>query len=322
MLRKLIWISVLLIPGFTKGQVKDIKVHGQFLTDSIKIGQPFPYVLAAEYPSEKTILFPDSTFAFTTFELAGKKFFPTHTKNGISHDSAIYYFNSFEIDSVQSLSLPVFVLQAQDCTSVWTDEDKVWLKHLVTFATDSVEAANLPLKVNAYYEPVAWLFNYPMASIIGGMVIVALIVSWIIFGKQVKRYFKIRRMRSSFEKYVQSFSDSLESLKNSYSIAHAEKTLGIWKKYLESLEDIPFTKYTSKEILKSSGNESLAKPLGTVDRLIYAGVQPSSFDAFYDLKSYSEDRFYKKLEEVNKDLTSASAPSTKERSDGSGDFIR
>ena len=297
--QKIIVAAFVLVALSSQGQ--EVKVRGRFLTDSIKIGQPFPYALAAEYPSEKNILFPDSMFAFTPFELAGKRFFPTQTVDGISRDSVIYYFNSFEIDSVQSLRLPVFVLQAQDCTSVWTEADQVWLKHLVTISTDSIEAANLPLKINAFYEPVAWLFNYPMASIVGGIAIVVLVVAWLVFGKRIRKYFKVRSMRRSFEKYLQSFNDSLDSLKNSYSISSAEKTLSIWKKYLENLEDKPFTKYTSKEILKSSGHDSLAGPLSTVDRLLYAGVRPSSFEAFYELKSYSEDCFYKKLEEV--DLT-------------------
>jgi len=299
-MRNLFWVLLIQLPWFVNGQsASEIRVHGQFLTDSIKIGQPFPYALSAAYPSEKNILFPDSTFAFAPFELTGKQYFPTRTENGISHDSAIYYFNSFEIDSVQLLKLPVFVVQAQDCTSVWTETDKVWLKHLVTIATDSVEAAKLPLKVNALYEPVHWLFNYPMASIIASVLIVVLVAAWIIFGKRIRKYFKVRSMRNSFEKYLRSFSDSLDSLKNNYSIASAEKTVGIWKKYLELLEDKPFTKYTSREILKLSENQSLAGPLSAIDQFLYAGLKPNEYGAFYDLKSYSEDRFYKKLEEIN-----------------------
>lgn len=296
---RLIFACLVLFSILASGQSTDkIKVRGLFLTDSIKIGQPFPYLLTAEYPSDQTLLFPDSTFAFTPFEFAGKTFFPTRSANGISRDSVVYYFSSFEIDSVQSLRLPVFVVQDRDSTSVWTEEDNVWLKHLVTISTDSVEAASLPLKINAFYEPVAWLFNYPVASIIGGVLMVVLVIAWIIFGKRVRRYFKVRRMRKTFNSYIQSFTNSIESLKNGYSISRAEAAIGIWKKYLEQLEDKPFTKLTSKEILNTSGCNQLAAPLSVVDRLLYAEMQPSSFDAFYDLKSYSEDRFYKKVEEL------------------------
>jgi hypothetical protein len=294
----LISLSALAMGQSGQPSSDDVKVRGQFLIDSIKIGQPFPYALAVDYPEDKNILFPDSSFKFTPFEFTGKRYFPTHTANGISHDSAIYYFNSFEIDSVQLLKLPVFVVENQDSAIVWSEPDLVRLKHLVTIATDSIDAPQLPLKINALYEPVAWLFNYPLASIIGGVLFLAMIASWVIFGKRIRTYFRVRSMRKSFDKYVKSFSDSLEELKTDYSIHSAERTLTIWKKYLENLEDKPFTKYTSKEILRSSGDEQLAKPLSIVDRMLYAGANPASFDAFYELKSYSEDCFYKKLEEV------------------------
>jgi hypothetical protein len=287
----------MLVPIIVFGQ--DVNVRGQFLADSIKIGQPFAYALGAKYPSERNALFPDSTYSFAPFEYVGKRFFPTKTVDGVSHDSAIYYFNSFEIDSVQTLRLPVFIVQGRDSTSYWALDDSVWLKHLVTMATDSVEAPRLPLKVNTYYEPVAWLFNYPVASLIVGILVVALVVVWLIFGARIKRYFKARSMRKSFEKYRKNFTDALDFVKSNYSVESAEKAVGIWKKYLENLEGEPITKYTSKEIMRSFGSEGLATPLSIIDRMLYAGAKPSSFDAFYDLKTYSEDRFFKKLEELN-----------------------
>jgi hypothetical protein len=292
-------LSFFLIEVCAVAQDATIKVRGQFLIDSIKIGKPFPYSLTAEYPSKNRILFPDSTFAFTPFEYAGKQYFPTKTVKGISRDSAVYYLNTFEIDSVQTLSLPIFVVQRQDCTTVFAERDQVWLQHLVTIATDSIQANQLPLKVNNFYEPVAWLFNYPLASIIGAVLILLVIGGWLVFGKRIIRYVKIKRMRKTFEQFLSSFTNSVEQLKINYSPTDAEKSLTLWKKYLENLEDKPFTKLTSKEILRSAGNEALETPLKTVDRLIYAGVQPSSFDAFYELKSFSEDRFYKKLDDIS-----------------------
>jgi hypothetical protein len=298
-MRRLSFALLMMAIAGATAQESYVKVRGQFLVDSIKIGMPFPYSLTAEYPTEKKILFPDSTFQFTPFEYTAKHYFPTETRNGISRDSAVYYLSSFEIDSLQSLALPIFVVQRQDCTVVYPAPDFVHLQHLVTMALDSIQAPQLPLKVNNFYEPVAWLFNYPLASIIGGLVLVLLIVAWVIFGKRIIRYFRIKRMRKVFDQFILNFNDSVEQLKSNYSPTGAEKSLTLWKKYLENLEDRPYTKLTSKEILKTEESEILKTPLTTVDRLIYAGVQPNNFDAFYDLKSYSEDRFYKKLEEIN-----------------------
>jgi hypothetical protein len=295
-------LSIGILVCFTIGvlaQQAEIKVRGKFLVDSIKIGQPFPYSLTAEYPSDKKILYPDSTFQFTPFEYAARQYFPTETRNGISRDSAVYYLNSFEIDSIQTLRLPIFVVHEQDCTAVYSETDDVDLQHLVSMALDSIQAPQLPLKVNNFYEPVAWLFNYPLASIVGGVVLVLLIVNWIVFGKRIRRYFRVKRMRKAFDQFIYNFNDSIEQLKSNYTPSSAEKSLTLWKKYLENLEDRPFTKLTSKEILRTPESEPLKTPLTTVDRLIYAGMPPNNFDAFYELKSYSEDRFYKKLEEIN-----------------------
>jgi len=292
-------IVLLLISASVAVHGQKVTVSGQFLVDSIRIGEPFPYALTAAYPWEKTILFPDSSYDFKPFEYVDKKYFPTKTVDGISRDSVIYYLNSFEIDSAQWLTLPVYVVQPNDCTSVWTEEHVVWLQHQVTLNTDSIQAASLPLKVDAYYIPVHWLFNYPLASIIGVSILVILIAVWIIFGKRVRKFFKARNMRRSFEKYLLNFTDAVEGMKQNYSIVQAENAISLWKKYLESLEDKPFTKYTSKEILQVIENKDLAGPLKTVDRLLYAGAPPASFDAFYALKSYSEDCFYKKIQEIN-----------------------
>jgi hypothetical protein len=87
-------------------------IQGQFLSDSIRIGEPTPFVLTAAYDTNQDLIFPDSTFDFTPFELSQKLFFPSVLRSDKVFDSAIYYITSFEVDSIQSFSLPVF-LQGQ-----------------------------------------------------------------------------------------------------------------------------------------------------------------------------------------------------------------
>jgi hypothetical protein len=287
----------LCVMGLT-AQAQAIKVRGQILADSIKIGKPFPYSLAVEYPSEIRLLFPDSAFRFTPFEFADKQYFPTVTTNGISKDSAVYYLETYEVDSLQSLALPIFVLTDSDSTAVFADPDQVWLHHLVTMALDSIDEPKLPLKVNTQYEPVPSNFNYVVAGLIGAVVFVLLIIAWIIFGKRIVQSLKIRRMRKAFDAFAQKFAHQVESMKTNYSPAVAEQSLVLWKQYLETLEGRPLTKFSSTEIVQATGHDILRMPLNTVDRLIYAGEKPQSFDAFYDLKSYSEDRFQQKLQEL------------------------
>lgn len=296
-------VVLLLSTWCVQAQSTSITVRGKILTDSIKIGKPFPYSLAVSYPTENRILFPDSTFQFTPFEYSDKQYFPTVTTNGISYDSAVYYLESYEIDSMQSLALPVFVLSEKDCTAVFAEPDQVWLQHLVTLSIDSVEAAQLPLKVNTAYEPVNMLFNYYIAGAVAGAIVVLLLTGWLLFGKRIRQNLKMRRMRKAFHAFIENFNTQVESMKLNYSPQAAEKSLVLWKQYLENLEGRPLTKYSSKEIIHATGSESLKQPLQSVDRLIYAREQPQSFDAFYALKSYSEDRFYQKLQDLKQPAT-------------------
>ena len=93
---------------------QDVKVSGGFLSDSLKIGERTAFYLSARYKSDLTVLFPDSTFQFTPFEFQNKVYFPTRTEQGISHDSAVYYLTTFEVDRVQYLDLPLYVILPQD----------------------------------------------------------------------------------------------------------------------------------------------------------------------------------------------------------------
>ena len=158
-------------------------VHGRFIGDSIKIGEPIKYTLAARHPASQPVVFPDSTYSFTPFEIQGKKYFPTSTKDNVSLDSAVYTLATYEIDSVQMLALPVFVIHKKDCTAVYATPDTIVLKQLTGKPPQNVEAKDLPLKSNADYLSVRWIFNYPLALIIAGVIVMVLVIVWINFGK-------------------------------------------------------------------------------------------------------------------------------------------
>src|SRR5215831_2013772 len=88
--------SIFCILFFSAAHAQEIKVHGKFNGDSVKIGKPIEFYLSAHYPENLNILFPDSTFSFAPFELQKKIYFPTQTKNGISKDSVIYKLATYE----------------------------------------------------------------------------------------------------------------------------------------------------------------------------------------------------------------------------------
>ncbi len=277
---------------------QEIKVSGGFLKDSIHIGEPVAYYLAASYPKTLTVLFPDSVFSFIPFEFTKKIFYPTVTTKGISSDSVIYYLNTFEIETVQYLSLPIFVTSARDCTAYMPVADSVYLIELVTTPpSDSVSAQALPLKTNTVYQRVFSEFNYIITVIAVGAFLILSTILWIVFGKRILKYFKVKRLKKSHLKFLHSFTTTFQQVSALFSPEKAEDAISIWKKYLEQLEQKPYTKLTTLETIQMIPDEKLGTSLHMIDRAIY-GNQPTLINAFQELKQFAEDRFSKKLEEI------------------------
>ena len=115
MLRKtVVYIFTLffLCPGLLNAQ--QLVPKGLFLSDSIKIGEEVIYSLSIEYPRGSNLIFPDSLYDFSPFEYIKKTEFFTKSDSVKSFDSVIYYLSTFEIDPVQKLTLPVFLISAGD----------------------------------------------------------------------------------------------------------------------------------------------------------------------------------------------------------------
>lgn len=283
----------------TAAKAQEIKVSGGFLKDSIRIGEPIEYTLSVSYPQQLTVLFPDSVFAFSPFEFTSKKFRPTHTQNGISHDSVIYYLTTFEIDKIQKLSLPVFVTTAKDCTQYFAPADSVYLVELTkNIPLDSITAQNLPLKTNTFYEKVFSQFNYVVVLIIATVIVIAALITWIFFGKKIIRYFKKKKLIKNHQQFIYTFTSQVNQLASHFSQQQAEQTVSFWKKYMEQLEQKPYTKLTTRETIAMLKDRELEKNLQLLDRAIY-GNQTQVIDPLNNLQEAAEFHFNKKLEEVS-----------------------
>jgi len=276
---------------------QDVLVRSGFFKDSLRVGDQTGFYLTAEYPSNLSILFPDSAYNFSPFEYERRSYFPTRTANGKSYDSVIYYLSTFEIDPVQSLSLPVFQLNPMDCTAVTSPRDTILLTELVKNLPDSVSAQTLPLKVNTAYQDVLYLFNYPVLILVVGVLIVVTVVTWIVFGKRIRKHFRLKRMRKAHQKFLEAYNGHVEAVKTAFSAITTESALSQWKKYMEQLEARPYTKLTTRETLRLEKNELLGKNLHAIDGAIY-GHDTRIIESLEGLKIFADQRFAKKLEEV------------------------
>ena len=132
--------------------------------------------------------------------------------DGASYDSAVYFVSTFEIDSIQVLRLPVFLVTATDSTAVYARPDSLRLRYRVTIPLDSVAVEKLPLKANTAYQRVKWLFNYPVLMMVAVVLAIVSIIAWLVFGKQIRRFFALRRLRKAYENFQQRYTQALETL--------------------------------------------------------------------------------------------------------------
>lgn len=286
------------------GQAQEIQVSSGFVKDSVQIGEPISYYLTARYPSSVMALFPDSTFKFHPFEYEGKAFFPTTTKEGVSYDSAVYTLSTFEIDLVQYLSLPVFVTTARDCTLYESARDSIRLIEQIKIpASDTTAINQLTLKSNTLYERVFTEFNTLILLIVVSVLVIAAVAGWVFFGKKIIRHFKARKLLKKYQQFSSEFSENLSKLTTDFSSERAEKTALIWKKYMESTLNIPYTKYTTREISEKFTDTPVVPSLRAIDRMIYAHENPENLDSFSELKLAAEKAYQDKVFALNSNHT-------------------
>jgi hypothetical protein len=276
---------------------QDVVVRSGFLLDSIKVGDETGFYLTATYPSNINLLFPDSTYGFSPFEYETKQYFPTETKGGKSYDSVVYYLSTFEVDRIQTLSLPVYQLNPQDCTKFVAEPDTILLTELVKNLPDTLSAQNLPLRENTLYENVSYLFNYPVLIIVLAALLVSAVIGWFVFGKKIRRHFKLKKMQKAHQKFLDNYSKQIDAIKSAFSKDTTEHALSLWKRYMEYLEARPYTKLTTRETMQIENNDLLGRNLHAVDGAIY-GHNTSVVESLENLKKFAAERFSKKIEEV------------------------
>ena len=296
---KLRFIAFILfiIPSLVYSQ--EVQVRSRFLADSLKIGEKVPFAVTVKYPRQVNILYPDSSYSFNPYEFESKEYFATKTTDSLSYDSVVYYITSYEIDSIQMFRMPVYVLQGSDCTAVFGAADSIFLKQMVSHVPDSVTTQQLPLKTNTSYLNVSWLFNYPIAVYVVAALVIIVVVTWLMFGKRIRRYYKLKKLNKDHTDFLHRFADALQQVQSEFSSLNAETALVIWKKYMERLEQRPYTKYSSTEILRTLSDSNLSKALRSIDKMVYGGIA-SNPDVFQELREVSRSHFDEQIRKLKK----------------------
>ena len=243
---------------------------GKFLSDSVRVGLPVQYALSYRHKAIADVFFPDSAYNFSPFEMVKREYFNTVTDQHGSLDSVIYTLISFEVTPIQELSLPVYVRAKRDCTRVFAPMDYVILSSIIK---PNVNIDTLSLKKDTRFIPIAQQVNFPLIFlIIIGLLLIIGMVFWF-FGKPIRRQirlFNFKRRYDDFRKLFQRLSRGTEDAKR--RLENIEKAVVLWKKYIERIENKPFTTFTTKEILDNLKDNRLSDALREIDATVYGGV--------------------------------------------------
>ncbi|MBB6461428.1 hypothetical protein [Flammeovirga kamogawensis] len=242
---------------------KQTPPYGRFNTDSIMLGQEINYTLRYEHANNQEVLFPDSTYNFTPFELLRKEYFPTRTENNVSVDCVVYTLSTYEIDSVYELGLPIWVENLEGTDSIFANLDGIFFKDMIPVLPDSAQ-----LYANVEYLDVEQEFNYPYLLIFLGIVVVIFLIVIIGFGGKIREYFRRKSLEKKYISFVKNYSDHL---KEDMTVANVEESTVLWKAFIASVTSVQIQAMTSKEAGRALNSTELEARLKVLDRVIYAG---------------------------------------------------
>ncbi len=289
------WIFVGIVLSSFLAHSQEIKVEGGFIQDEFEIGDEIAYWMTASYPKQTELLMPDSLFDFTPFEYAGKDYFSSQLlASGIIFDSAVYTLQCYEIDEVQYLKLPAIKLAFGDSTLIYTQTDSIFFKQMVAQVSDTTS-----LKTNLSLANVSTQFNFPLLWIVIGVLALIALIIFLVFGKKIMIKIRLRKLKKDYLRFSDQFTILIRELKNDASKEKAEGAASYWKKYIEKLENKPFSKLTTKEILALGYTQELESSLKNIDRLVYGKVANEEiYKEFQSIEDFTQHRYSVKQEEI------------------------
>ena len=290
MKRKILFLFLLSFSfhAFSEGE----KPIGVFQNDSVMIVKPIKYSLMMEYPIEWQVIFPDSSFPFLPFEVLDVEYFQTQSDSSHSFDSTVYTLLSFSLDSIQSLGLPVFVINGQDSFSIPAEPRSVVFQDLIPVVSDSLE-----VKTNTDANPLKILFDYPRLFWALGTSLAIILAIIVLFGRTIQKAWKVYWLDKRHKKFLEEFQvfESISGLEK-------EKVEGMdnfWRSYLESISSTRYSALTTKEVSQLSGHQEISVNLKLIDNWLYGNKEIAEWsNLVISLKHFAEDLYHKRREAI------------------------
>ncbi len=267
--------------GQTNAQ-KD-KLEAFFSNSKAELGQPIIYSVIYAHAPELIIQFPNDNHDFEPFHLQNIDIKNTVTIDGISYDTILYTLLTFEKDSIQRFSLPILRKQKDRYKQVYWDTIYTPVDSFeIAFIVPETELKEPKLRANLDFKSPIYDFNYPFILFALALGVILLILIYVFFGEKIKKRIKIWHLNKQNRRFLLSY-DRL--IYNNLNDSDIKETLALSKFYLSKLLKMPFTTYTTKQMVSYFQDSNLTSLLNKIDRMIYAKHRAKE-----DLKTLEELR--------------------------------
>jgi hypothetical protein len=250
-------------------------LEARWLQDTLALAVPAPLSLVFRHHPETIVIFPGTAAQLGGFELYKKDVFPTYTINGISTDSAIFWLQSFEIDSIQKVTLQYGQLYKSD--TIWRTAVSNGIRFMprIVGAIDSLkcQADWRILPMTAPTDVAGWIvFSF--------IVIILLLVSAKLLYQPYQRWLAKRRLYSHWKKVRLALNEI-----KSRELTDPERMQlvnGVWKAYFDPM----LKSLTTTEIAAWLQNET---NLDSADQLQLLTLCRTEDSLFYAKQKYPPD---------------------------------
>ena len=287
------FIFLLVFGNALAQEQENYRIEASFKEDSFRLGQLLHFHLNISYPKDRVAIIPDSAYNFSPFEYVTKTYITTQIDSLYAYDSIVYTLSSFEINSVQRLTVPLAFFKGKDTLKFNTATDSVFNKRLINFNV------NATLQEDTQLLSTIQKINYPYLIAGALVLLLTLLILYKLFGKIIIKRYRLIILNTTHKKFIKEYDVLASDFKKTADLRMIEQTLGVWKNYLTCLESRPINTFTTKELIGLYDQEELQSTLQSLDRNVYGGVaSKDSNDALQTIKRFTNRRFQIRRREI------------------------
>lgn len=272
-------VSILPVAGHAQNLTEFVAV------DSLQVGDTFNYSITLDREQDyDNITFPDSTQLGSIFEIRSRKQF----KVSAFKDSVAYNLQFFGTNDTTIPQLPVFLVQDQDTTILYTNPVPVGFKSVLAKKDENLR----PLKPIFEFARAWW--SYVLGALIFAVLIYFLYQYYLKKQQEEESRPQATFNPTPFVNPLKEYRKSIKELENAeLSDQEDFKTFYIdlgdaIRQYYESLYNLPALESTSRELLNMLKNGSIDENLIADTRAVLQEADMVKFAKFTPTKKQAD----------------------------------